>query len=115
MTKMFATNAQNDIYLLPDGNLAIVTDQDAVEQACRNYAQAQLGEMVLAIDQGVANFQTVWRDAANIAQFEAYVRRAIRSVPGVIEIEEFSASVQNNVVQYSATIKTIYGRSAING
>jgi len=115
LTLSFSQNENNDIFIGPDGNLAIVSDQEAVLQCCASAAKAQFQEMVLAFDEGVANFQTIWTDATNIAQFEFYVRKAIRAVPGVIEIEDLAASAQNNTVTYSATIRTIYGRAALNG
>jgi len=115
MSKVFSVNSNNDIYIDPDGNLAIATGQEALLQACASAAKAQFREMVLAFDQGVANFQTIWTDATNIAQFEFYVRKAIKSVEGVLEIVELTAVAQNNVVSYTATIRTIYGEAALNG
>lgn len=113
MTRMIAVDSRNDIYIGKDGSLTLNRDLIAVMQAAQHAAQAQLGEMVLAVDEGVPNFQTVWESAANIAQFEAYVRRAILSVEGVTGIQEFTATVSNNAVQYSATINTIYGSGVL--
>jgi len=115
MTKSFSTNPNNDIFISPDGQLSISSDLSAVLQACQQAAQAQLGEMVLSIDQGVPNFQTIWRDAANVAQFEAYVRRALQSVTNVLEVSEFNSKVSDNKISYSATILTTFGRAQLNG
>lgn len=114
MSQSFTTNSQNDIFIDASGNIAISTQIFAVEQACANAAKAQLAEMIFAYDQGVANFQTIWRNVANIAQFEASVRSAILSVAGVTGISQFSAEAVENVVSYSATIQTIYGTGRIN-
>lgn len=113
--RMFSVDSNNDIFVGRNGNLAISTELEACLQACEHAVKAQLGEMVLNFDQGVPNFQTVWQRSANIAQFEAYVRAAIMSVAGVIEVKDFAASVVNNKVEYRAVIRTIYGASAING
>ncbi len=115
MSLMIGVNSKNDIFLDNQGNLTMVSGQEAVLQNCAEAAKAQLGEMVLNFDQGVANFQTVWRDAANISQFEAYVRAAISQVIGVVQITSFQASAQGNIVEYTATIETIYGRAVLNG
>lgn len=115
MTQTFATNEKNDLYIGLDGRLVVVSGIDAVLNACQTAAQAQLGEMVLAVDQGVPNFETIWTSSANVAQFEAYVKRAIMSVDGVKGIENFSVKVQNNKVIYNARIQTIYGTGEING
>lgn len=114
MTKMLAVNSNNDLYLDEQGNIAVNEDLMAVMQACEHAAKAQFREMVLNYDQGIANFQTIWRDAANVLQYEAYLRRALSSVQGVIEIKDLDIVVRENTVFYSATIKTIYGEAALN-
>lgn len=114
MSKCFSVDENMDLYIGKDGNLAISLNLFSVMQACQHAAQAQLGEMVLAIDQGVPNFQTIWQDTTNVAQFEAYVRSAILSVPGVTGIDEFTVVVADNILSYSATIVTIYGREVLN-
>lgn len=115
MTQTFATNALNDIYIGADGNLAIAMGEQAVLQACATAAKAQLGEMVLAINNGIPNFQTVWVGAPNLAIFQSYLRRTLQNVEGVIEVTELTTSVDGGVLSYTATIRTIYGLAAING
>lgn len=115
MVKVFASNENNDLYIASDGNLAIKTALEGVIQACEHAVKAQLGEMILAIDQGVPNFQTVWNGSPNLPQFEAYVRKAITGVAGVIEVKELQSDVVENVLVYSATIRTIYGEALVNG
>lgn len=115
MSKVLAANSDNDIYLDPQGNIAIRTGLEAVMQSCENAAKAQLKEMVLAYNQGVANFQTIWTNAANVAQYEAYVRRAIKAVAGVTEVNDLTVTVADHIVKYSATISTVYGSAVLNG
>lgn len=115
MPKMFSTDTNNDLFIAPNGNLAVGTNLFAVLQGCEHAVKAQLGEMVLSIDTGVPNFQTIWQNAANIPQFEAYCRAAIRGVDGVVEVKEFDAEVVDNRVRYVATIVTVYGVGDING
>jgi len=115
MAKILLTDENNDIYRQANGRLAVGTDLGAITQACEHAAQAQLGEMIFAVDKGVPSFQTVWRGAPNLVQFEAAVRSAISAVNGVVRIRTFSASVSAGVLQYSATIETIYGEVALNG
>lgn len=111
--KVFASNTNNDIYIGTDGNLATKTDLYAVMQAAQQASQAQLGEMIYAIDQGVPNFQTIWQSSANVAQFEAYLRRTILSVEGVTKITSLNTEVRDGTVFYTAEIETIYGKGAI--
>lgn len=113
--RMLGTNDLNDIFLGPDGNIVVVLDVDAVLQACAHAAKAQLGEMVLDIDEGIPNFQTIWRNAVNVPQFEAALRATLENVQGVVEVQQLDVIAQNNVVTYAATIQTIYGQGVING
>jgi hypothetical protein len=115
MSTMFAVDQNNDLYIGENGNLAIVTGIEAVLQDCAHVAKAQLGEMVLAIDEGIPNMETVWRGSANIPQFEAYLRAALLSVDGVEEVSELETNVVNNVLSYAVTIQTIYGQGQLNG
>lgn len=112
MSKTFAINSNNDIYIGLDGLLVIKEDLLSVLQNCQTAAQAQLGEMILSIDNGVPNFQTIWQSAANVAQFEAYLRRTILKVEGVKEIKTLSIVVRDNALFYNVEILTDYGLGA---
>lgn len=113
--RVFSADTNNDLYIGPGGSMAISTELQAVMQAAQQAAQAQLGEMIYAVDQGVPNFGTVWNGAPNIPQFEAYLRRTLLSVEGVTGIESLSVSSSGNKLSYVVTINTIYGRGAMNG
>jgi hypothetical protein len=115
MTRVFTVDDNNDLVLATDGNLAISSDLEAIMQACQHAAQAQLAEMVLAVDQGVPNFQTIWNGAPNVLQFEAYLRRQLQNVTGVVEVSELTTSISNNVLSYTAVIQTQFGQGVING
>jgi hypothetical protein len=115
MTRIFSVDVNNDLILASDGNLAISEELDAILQACEHAAKAQLSEMVLAADQGMPNFQTIWNGSPNVPQFEAYLRRQLLAVEGVTDVVSIDASVANNVLAYTAVIKTQFGQGAVNG
>lgn len=110
-----SVDANNDLYLLADGNLALARDLAACIQACAQAVKAQAGEMIYAIDQGVPNFRTIWNGAPNLLQFEAAVRRALLAVPGVTSVAALTSRLDGERVVYSATIQTIYGVGSLNG
>lgn len=115
MTMTFATNASNDIFLGSDGNLAIVRGLPAVEAGCQTASQAQLGEMILAITSGIPNFGTVWVGSPNLSIFEAYLRKTLLGVDGVIEVTTLTTRAVNGQLQYTATIRSKYGPLEVNG
>lgn len=115
MARTLAVNANNDLFLGADGNLALVTALEAVLQTCEHVAKAQLGEMVLATSAGIPNFQTVWVGVPNLSQFDAALLAALQSVPDVTRVTALTTSVSGGVLSYTATIQTIYGTGDING
>lgn len=105
----------NDMYLDDSGNIAMVSDVEAVLQTCAHVAKTILGEMVLQSNLGIPNFETVWQGVPNIFQYEVAVRSAILSVPGVVEVVSFNSVLVGNTLQYTAVIRTIYGEGEISG
>jgi len=115
MTVTLSVDSKNDIYIGANGSLSLSSAIQATLQAAQQAAQTQLGEMIYATDQGIPNFAVVWNGAPNLAQFEAYLRRAILAVEGVTGIESLDVAQGAGVLTYRATIVTIYGTGAING
>jgi hypothetical protein len=112
--KTLAVDSNNDIYVGNDGNLSVNLDLQATIETCAQAAKAQLGEMVLDMQRGIPNFQTVWNGKPNVAQFEAYLRRTITEVPTVTGITELTIVTEGDILNYSASITTIYGSGVIN-
>lgn len=115
MTTVLAADENNDLFIGSDGALATRTGLDAVLQACQQAAQAQLGEMIFAVDEGIPNFATVWNGSPNKSQFEAYLRRTLLAVADVVEITALVTTIANGTLSYTVDIKTIYGTGAVNG
>lgn len=136
MTKTFATtnsilldaysNQQiagfNDLYVGVDGNLVVAgltlenNDQlNAVLYSCQNISRSVLGEMVLQVNRGLPNFQTIWNGNPDIAQWEIALRTALLSVDGVIEISEIDVVITGDVLNYAATIITNFGQGIVDG
>lgn len=108
----FQTNENNDIFIGKNGNLAISSDLQALIQSCEQAMKAQAGELVLNTTRGIPTMQTAWGGSPNVAQFEAFSRRALLSVNGVIDAS-VSASTAGDTLRYTATIRTIYGEVQI--
>lgn len=111
--RTIATNSNNDLYIAPNGQLAINSDLSALSQVCENAVKTMMGELVLQGDTGVPNFQLIWGGAPNIAQAENAIRETLMGVTGVEEVTELSAFVDGDVFKYTATIKTIYGEASL--
>lgn len=115
MTRTLAVDAKNDLYISSTGSLAVVAGLDAVMEACQQAAQAQRGEMLYDLTRGIPTLDTVWRGSPKVAQFKAFLRRALMAVADVIEVSSITTRVADNTLSYSATIRTIYGTGVLNG
>lgn len=125
MTKTFAVRTelgangqpttQNDLYLDNTGDLTVASDLQAVLQACRCAAQALRGEMIFDQNRGIPNFQLIWNGVPNLIQYENELRNAFLNIDGVKEVVSLRVTLSQQVLKYTAIIKTIYGGGSING
>lgn len=113
MTKTLGIDANNDIYLGPDGNLVLLAGQDAVMGGCATASKAQLGEMVLAVNAGMPNFQAIWVGVPNYAIWKQALLQTLQGVPGVVQVTDVRMFSQNNVLSYTATIASQFGQSEV--
>lgn len=115
MTQTFATDATNDLVIGSDGALAVARSLDAVAFACRSTARVSLGEMVLAVNEGIPFRTTAWAGVPNALGFEAALRRRLLAVAGVTGIISLTTSRHGDRLSYVATIRTVYGIQTLNG
>lgn len=115
MTQTFDTNANNDLYRGADGNLVLLSGAPAVAAACKTASRAMLGEMVLAQNNGMPNFQVIWVGVPNYAIFATYLRMTLDNVDGVEEVTDINLTKVGEVLEYQATIASVYREIFING
>lgn len=115
MVATFGTNANNDLYLGTNGNIVVLSGLAAIIAACETATKAQLGEMILAIQQGIPNFQTIWIGSPNYALYQSYLRNTLLGVDGVLDVKSISLSTVGNILKYTATIITQFGTEILNG
>lgn len=113
MTRTFAVDANNDLVIGQDDRLSIVSGLDAVLQNCEHAAKTILNEMVLAQGEGIPYFEAVWVGVPNLAVWEASFRARILAVADVVSIDALTLGRAGDVLNYRATIATIYGTGEI--
>ena len=113
--RVLAENENNDIFLGLDNKLSINNNLAAALQSAQAAVEIQRGEAIYAQENGMPNDSIIWSGTPNLQQFEFFARKQILGVPGVIDIETFIVTTVKDVLQYQATIKTIYGSGDING
>lgn len=103
-----------DLCLCAEGNIEFMDGLQATMQTCENYARAALGEMVTQTDQGMPFFQSAFGRQPDVQLFEAWFRRRMAKVEGVVAVREFDAVIRDDELIYSAVIETVYGEGRLN-
>lgn len=114
MTTTFVATVSNDFALDDRGFLAVRSGAEAVASDARSAIQAQRGEMVLAVAEGMPTAETAW-NGYRPGQFEAAARRVLLGVPGVRAVEDLTAERDGEVLRYHATLISEFGPVAISG
>ena len=112
--KCLNVDANNDLFLGPDGNIAVASGIQAVLVACQCAVKTRFGEMVLAADQGIPYFETAFAGGYNVAAFEDALRAAILRVRDVRSVN-LTAAASGDRITYTATIVTAYGEGVLRG
>lgn len=115
MTRLFAVDENNDIYIAKNGRLAMADGLPAVLQNIEHAVKARLSEMVLAVDRGIPFFETIWNGSPNIGQYDAALRVAVLRVEGVLRIDSISFNRNGSSITYTMVVETIYGGVVSNG
>lgn len=111
----FQTDDDNDFVTLPNGNLAMVTDRQAVAQEAKHFAGTARAEMIHAYDEGIPFLREAFSKQPNLAQFEASLRRRLLDTPDVTGIVSLTTQTEGETLKYTATLQTTYGTVTING
>lgn len=113
MTTTFLASVDNDFTLNDRGELSLVTGVEAIGSDARSAIQAQRGEMVLALTEGMPTMETAWIGWRPM-MFEAAARDVLTSVPGVLSVPELTVQRVGGALVYHATIRTDLGMVAID-
>lgn len=113
--RTFEANQVNDFVINESGMLSIVGGNAAVAAVARSHMQTRRGEMMYSIDEGIPFLPIAWSGTANLAQFEAAARARLMSIPEVLEVVSFSATMAGDTLIYTATLRTDAGEVSVNG
>ena len=115
MTQTLALNVSHDLFVNSSGSLTMLSGINAVAAACVTACLTQLSECVLQTGLGLPNFQTVWVGTPDLAIWQSYLQNTILNVEGVTQVDSIRLAVTDNVLNFTATISTIYGPATISG
>lgn len=113
--RTLAVNSNNDIYIGPDGNLAIADGLEAVLQQCEQAASIRLGELPYAQEKGIPFFDNVFTDNPDLGLYDMYLRKQLLRVTNVTAIQQIGFKQDGDELQYEAVIVTTFGTGAARG
>jgi len=114
MSVLFAVNGENDIFANPNGTLAMVVDEAAVDQNVKQALKSQLGEMQYNKLEGVDYMGTIFASFPSVEAFKQSCRTNILRVDGVLSIVSFEVFKQDDIAQFETTIISAFGKQAIS-
>lgn len=115
MTTTYAVNADNDLFLDQDGNIAMASGIEAVLQLCAHVAKTRLNEMMFDQGNGLPYFEAVWDGPPDFPRWEGAFRSQIMAVDGVVGIPSLYTWTEAGSFRYRAEILTSYGTGLLNG
>ncbi len=115
MSRIFAVNANNDIFATQENRLGILEGLPAILQNCEHVIKTRLGEMIYAKERGIEYLNNIYDGSPNVLTFEAQARAALLRVQGVAAVLKITTDIQDNIFFYEATIQTLEGLGVING
>ena len=105
----------NNGFLIVEDQAVLLEGKEAIAVNCTTEAQTLLGENPYFQENGMPNFETVWQGSPNIPAFESALRDILVSIIGVFNANNFSYTLENNILDYSIDIQTLVGTTTITG
>ncbi|GJD30022.1 hypothetical protein PMNALOAF_1265 [Methylobacterium adhaesivum] len=102
----------HDLFLAPDGNLATVTDNEAIAQHAKQRLLSYRGEWFLDTEAGVPWFQEIFVRPHNPAIIDALIKREILDTPGVASLDSFDLEIDER--RRSISVLEAVGRSILD-
>lgn len=110
-----ATNSDNDIYKDSSGNLALLTDINALANVSRNVILTTLGEPEYNQEDGIPYFETIFTDNPKIDLLQAAQVARLEQLEGVNRVSNYEYNQSNGVYSYSLIEHTTFGDIQLNG
>lgn len=110
-----ATNSDNDIYTDSSGNLAMLTDINALANVSKNVVLTALGEPEYNITDGIPYFETIFTDTPKIDLLQAAQVAALENLEDVNRVSNYEYEQTDGIYSYSLIEHTTFGDIKING
>ena len=107
--KCLGENENGDIFI-ENGKLKIFENIEALAQVAMNVVYTLKGEVILNQNRGIPYFEVLFNNKPNAALLKYYITQLVSRIDGVKNITEITATMDKNLLKYSLTLDTIYGK-----
>ncbi len=112
----FAVGPDGSMFAGSDGNLAMLTDQDAMVQACTQRLSHLKGELLFAKTEGIIYMDTVFVQGATLlAPLQKNMMDRLRSMNHVLDVPFMRASFEGTTMKFVTQVLTEFGTIALRG
>lgn len=111
-----AVDENNDLYLDARGNIASVSNLEALRQKIRQRLKLFLSEWFLDTTRGVPYFQNILGEDINQSLAAQILTTEILKEPAVTQVKNVNFGLNDNTRQfkYSAQVDSLYGQSEVS-
>lgn len=113
--RIIGENENKDIFLGSNNQIVVLTDIEAVAQACETAIELQRSELQYNVAKGIPTSETIWKGVPNQQSFQAYCKEALKAVPGVRIVLSFATEIIDNELVYESAIETEFGPTTVRG
>lgn len=106
-----AVNASRDLYVDRFGNLATVTDEDAMAEFLTQRLSSLTGEFRFDKQRGIAYMTTVYTGGkASIPALRANIISALSNTQDVVAVSSLALSQEEDNLEFELSVATTYGQ-----
>jgi hypothetical protein len=111
--KVKAVDSNNDT-ITSSGKFVFLYGAEAAAQIIQSTIQTQLGEYQYNKTKGIDYFGNVFLGNPNFQKFEFQVRTQVKALSFVEKITAFEYNLNDSVLEYTMTVKTVYGTTTVS-
>lgn len=115
MLTILTSEGNNDIFLTPQGDIALGSGKEAVANVCRNALLTIQGELKYNTSQGVPYWNILKSGKADLDALRFYIIKTVQNMKGVKSIKSLNFNTNTDEISYTLIINTDEGEAVING
>ncbi len=111
----FGIDSNNDLYLTPQGNVALKYNLDAMGDIFINKAQVNKGELLYNTEGGIDFFNNIFGEPCYPDVFQSQLISELLNTDKTQNIYGYTPEINNDIYSYTVNCQTSYGQITLQG